>query len=353
LYLFIYRKLSLALQNFPTLNKVEIYPGEEFRTLEVEGRNGELKYAFSNFGRVVSYLKDIESGKLMQFTTEPNRHSRLKVNIVGGSVSIYIHKVIADFFLPKKDESLNYIMHLNKNIKDNHFQNLQWCTEPVYRQSLVEAAAFRKSGSGPVNIYTNKKIRLFVGEEYKEIQGIRSKKKYAITSFGRLISYFNQLEDGAILKTGDGTIAHNIWHFMIGDKLKSMYIYHLVAEYFIEKPSPLHKYVIHKDHNKGNNTIGNLAWCTLEEQKKHAKTDEVAIERKKNQPFRSQATGKGMKLTVGKVKLIKKILADPKRNTRLKMIAKQFGISAMQLYRIQTGENWAWVKIDEDDNKTK
>lgn len=333
------------------MNKVEIFPGEEFRTLEVVGRNGELKYAFSNFGRVVSYLKEIEKGNLMLFTTEPNRHSRLKINIVGGSTSIYIHKVVADFFLPKKDDSLNYIKHINKNIKDNHYHNLQWCAEPEYRQSLVSAGEYRKTGGVTKNIYTNKKIRLFVGEEYKEIQGIRSKKKYAITNFGRLISYFDQIEDGTILKTGDGTVAHNIWHFMIGDKLKSLYIYHLVAEYFLEKPTPLHKFVIHKDHNKGNNTVTNLAWCTIEEQKNHAATNEVAIERKKNQKFRSQLSGRGMKLTVGKVKMIKKILADPKRNTRLKMIAKQFGISAMQLYRIQTGENWAWVTIDDEDDK--
>jgi hypothetical protein len=27
----------------------------------------------------------------------------------------------------------------------------------------------------------------------------------------------------------------------------------------------------------------------------------------------------------------------------MKMIAKQFGVSEMQLYRIKSGENWGWV----------
>jgi hypothetical protein len=31
----------------------------------------------------------------------------------------------------------------------------------------------------------------------------------------------------------------------------------------------------------------------------------------------------------------------------LKMLAKQFGISEMQLYRIKSGENWGHVKIDD------
>ena len=31
----------------------------------------------------------------------------------------------------------------------------------------------------------------------------------------------------------------------------------------------------------------------------------------------------------------------------MRIIAKQFGISEMQLYRIKSGENWGHVKIDD------
>jgi predicted DNA binding protein len=54
---------------------------------------------------------------------------------------------------------------------------------------------------------------------------------------------------------------------------------------------------------------------------------------------------KGHKLTETDVRRIKKKIFDPNRKTRLKMIAKQFGISEMQLYRIKSGENWGHVKI--------
>lgn len=43
--------------------------------------------------------------------------------------------------------------------------------------------------------------------------------------------------------------------------------------------------------------------------------------------------------------LIKKILSKPDQRTRLKMIAKQFGVSEMQIRRIKSGENWGQVKI--------
>jgi DNA-binding Xre family transcriptional regulator len=42
---------------------------------------------------------------------------------------------------------------------------------------------------------------------------------------------------------------------------------------------------------------------------------------------------------------IKKILANPNRKTRMKIIARRFGISEMQLYRIKSGKNWGHVTI--------
>jgi hypothetical protein len=43
--------------------------------------------------------------------------------------------------------------------------------------------------------------------------------------------------------------------------------------------------------------------------------------------------------------VIKTILSRPNQKTRLKMIAKQFGVSEMQIRRIASGENWGHVKI--------
>jgi transcriptional regulator with PAS, ATPase and Fis domain len=55
---------------------------------------------------------------------------------------------------------------------------------------------------------------------------------------------------------------------------------------------------------------------------------------------------KNYKLTESKVIMIKKMLRSDKN--RLKMIAKQFGITHTQLNRIRSGENWGHVKLDEE-----
>ena len=52
------------------------------------------------------------------------------------------------------------------------------------------------------------------------------------------------------------------------------------------------------------------------------------------------------KLTETQVKLIKRKINDPNRKTRMKIIAKRYGVSVMQLYRIKSGENWGSVTPD-------
>jgi len=56
-----------------------------------------------------------------------------------------------------------------------------------------------------------------------------------------------------------------------------------------------------------------------------------------------QYRGRGLKLTPERVKIIKQRLASGK--TRVRILAKQFGVSDTVLYRIKAGTNWGHVKI--------
>jgi DNA-binding Xre family transcriptional regulator len=97
--------------------------------------------------------------------------------------------------------------------------------------------------------------------------------------------------------------------------------------------------VIHLDFDKLNNVAANLKWANKTEMFLHHK----------NNPKKIARIGKVTcsKLSEGRVKMIKKKMLDPNRRTRVRLIAKQFGISETQLYRIKSGENWSHIKIDE------
>lgn len=120
-------------------------------------------------------------------------------------------------------------------------------------------------------------------------------------------------------------------------KMRAQYIHRLVARAFVKQPGPDHTVVIHKNFEKLDNKASNLGWMTHNEHKTYKCTSPIfqAVDRRQFAKC---------KLTEERVALIKKIINDPNRKTRMKVIAKQFGISEMQLYRIKKGTNWGYVK---------
>lgn len=76
----------------------------------------------------------------------------------------------------------------------------------------------------------------------------------------------------------------------------------------------------------------------------HHKTSPYVIEGRKK-ALENRKHGDGNKLTMTQVMFIKKKLLDPNQKARLKILARQFGVSEMTLYRIKTGENWRYVEV--------
>ena len=188
-------------------------------------------------------------------------------------------------------------------------------------------------------------IRFYPNEEFREVKiDYPLQKRYAISNKGRLLSFTDSIEAGTILNGGKTngfrTLRYKIRkkNGKIGDR--TIYIYKIVAQLFIPKQSDDQLHVIHLDHALDNDEVKNLKWVTLTEKFEHRKKNPKVI----NSVFKVQQTklkSDGRKLTLTKVIHLKKILSDPTRKTRNKMLAKQFGISEMQVSRIKNGQNSA------------
>lgn len=50
---------------------------------------------------------------------------------------------------------------------------------------------------------------------------------------------------------------------------ETIYLHRLIAEFFVEAPSPEAEFVIHLDYSRDNNRFDNLKWVTKAELKKH------------------------------------------------------------------------------------
>jgi hypothetical protein len=186
-------------------------------------------------------------------------------------------------------------------------------------------------------------MKSFWNEEWKEIEILDEvndkpcRKKYAISNYGRAVSYTNDIESGKLLKCSS---VQGYLVMGIGHKIKvSRCIHKLVGYYFLPEPKSDQTCVIHLDFDKSNNSVKNLQWVTKEQMYQHQNHNPQVLYARKNHPRRS----KGAKLTIIQVKRLKKAISDPDRKRTLKQIAKRYGISEMQLYRVKAGKDWAHV----------
>lgn len=191
-------------------------------------------------------------------------------------------------------------------------------------------------------------FRIQPGEEWSRFDfGNNSTLQYAVSNHGRIVSYTDKMENGRILK-GSVVEGFRVIRFkkVIDGKVRNghKFLHKLVAETFLKPQSPEHQHVVHIDHNKLNNYVSNLKWMTRQERLDHIRKSPAVIKAKAKLVEFNKARD-GHKLTTTQVIRIKKKLFDPKRKTRLKLLAKQFNITEMQLYRIKTGENWGHVKV--------
>jgi len=173
-------------------------------------------------------------------------------------------------------------------------------------------------------------------EKWKEIKfddKIAENEKFMISNYGRIQNCKG--ETPYLVKTQFINGYQNLpLKQRINKKSTSRYVHKLVAEHFLEKKEG-DQYVIHLNYDKTDNKIYNLEWATKKEKEEHQfnNPEYKTAERRRHYS----------KLSEAKVKLIKRKIFDPNRRTRMKMIARQFGISEMQLYRIKSGENWSSV----------
>lgn len=178
-------------------------------------------------------------------------------------------------------------------------------------------------------------------------EGIENPPRYEVSNYGRLRSFqFSPAtrpqpeanNSTSKLIKGSTIQGYRSLNIRSEGKMLNRYVHKLVAELFIDRGQPDQTFVIHLDHDKLNNHYRNLSWVTKNEM----------IEHNRQNPYLQNRTlprqTRNYKLTESKVKIIKKLLLNDKN--RLKMIAKQFGITHTQLNRIRSGENWKHVTIE-------
>lgn len=186
-------------------------------------------------------------------------------------------------------------------------------------------------------------IRDYRNERWKSLHKEEWQERfiYKVSNFGRIISFLKNPK-GQLMKGGRVGGYLNFAVKLKNGKHKTYYIHRIVAELFLKKKED-DRYVIHKNFEKDDNRAENLAWATKEEWVQHQYNSPRVKENKQKRKLRKVVSYS--KLSYAQAVILKKKLLDPERKTRIKVLAKQFGVSEMQLYRIKSGENWGDIEV--------
>ena len=166
------------------------------------------------------------------------------------------------------------------------------------------------------------KRRPGIKEIWKQITGLEG---YFVSNYGRVKSYRQHKKKGKLKKQACSKGFYFVIISVCG-KQKSLYIHKIVAEAFIENPDNS-KYVKHVNGDKNDNFYGNLKWITAKETK-------IGKHNKPGIPIYT-------KLKPEQVSEIKFQLNNGAVQAHL---AREYGISDMQITRIKRGENWSKIK---------
>jgi hypothetical protein len=182
-----------------------------------------------------------------------------------------------------------------------------------------------------------------------DAQGEKRHENYAVSSDGQIVTFLTSPEkDGEPMKF-KYIQGYPVVTIKNGKEGKNYYVHRLIAEHFVKNPNPeKYTFVVHKDWNKENNHPDNLMWTDRSGMFQHIKKNPNRVVIKK--PRKKRVTTKGRRLDAVKVLELKKKIFDPDRRVLLKTLAKEYGITEMQLYRIKRGDNWSHIRIPEEDN---
>jgi len=221
---------------------------------------------------------------------------------------------------------------------------------------LGQLKAFNKFSPGEplkgstINGYRIIRLKLYKPKDKKKSSDLVAKHQAVVTLRDKIKKwkledtkkYKSRIAEGkANLKTMQDTLRKDRQQD-IKDRTRHYHslVHRLVAEYFVKPKSPKHTVVGHLDYDKMNNKAANLKWMTPEENYKHQQSSPHVIKEKRDRITTYKDHPRGAKLSVNKVKELKKLLLAGKP---VKSLAKKFKITGTQILRIKRGENWGQV----------
>ena len=141
---------------------IDKYKNERWKRISFDGIHIDENVHLSDFGRIRSFKTSRKGGKIIGGSWLSGYNILVLKKEGDKRKTVFIHKLVAEYFLQQAHEDAQFIIHIDYNRKNNHYSNLKWVNRS-------QASIHRKSDKD----YDKKKVR---NSKLTETQVIRLKK---------------------------------------------------------------------------------------------------------------------------------------------------------------------------------
>lgn len=175
---------------------VRTFWNEKWAKVNPPGQTKTYDYYISNYGKIKSVHKENEEERLLKGSKSPRGGYRtLNIRLAEKkSYTTYIHKFVGEHFVPKGDKAREFVVHLDENKGNNHWQNLKWMTRNELTKWQQDHGVFdaqNKKRSTNTKL-TESKVKLLK----KRVLAGKTKKQVIARDFGITMVHLNRIVKG-------------------------------------------------------------------------------------------------------------------------------------------------------------
>lgn len=176
-------------------NKIRTYWNEQWVPVITNFPTKNHDYEISNYGRIKSILKETGDEVLLKGSKMVGGLCSLNLKLTNNKVqAVYLHKFVAEHFVENDDPAKTFVIHLDANKNNNHWQNLKWVTQAELTQWQIKTGVYspenrKKSSHAKL---TETKVRLIK----ERLRKGKTKRKIIAKNFDISVTLLNRIEKG-------------------------------------------------------------------------------------------------------------------------------------------------------------
>ena len=134
---------------------------EEWKQIVMNGI--KYDYLISSHGRVFGLKRQ----KMLKLRNHHCGYLRVKLSKNDEESYFLVHRLVAEHFIPNDDETKTDVNHIDENKKNNHVENLEWCTR---KQNINHGTRTERQTKTVLNKGRGKRVKCVeTGQEFESI----------------------------------------------------------------------------------------------------------------------------------------------------------------------------------------